>query len=500
MSSEDHWEDVEKGSSNTARADHDDDASGSKAVYAPDVAGHGSHFIANDIEKRSTDSTAAVEPVISSDPGPPPDGGWTAWIQVLMAHIIIFNTWGYINSFGVFQVYHVQHLHRPPSDISWVGSIQIFLLFSIGTVSGRASDAGYFKHTFAAGLLMQLLGLFMTSLSKTYWQLFLAQGTCTGVGNGLLFCPSLAVLTTYFLKRRAIAVGLAACGTATGGVVFPLLAQHLLPRIHFGWTVRIMGCIMLVTMIFPLLLMRSRLPPRKAGPLVELAAFKEVPYLLFAIGNSLCFLGLYFTIYYVSTISHEHPMQNFKILEHTLIIPFVQISAYGIATFHITTDRSFTILVILNACGIAGRLLPNLVSDLYLGPLNTMIPVTLMSSLLIYIWIALVPPHSTLGGYMAWAGIYGLISSAVLSVFPAVCASLTPVDKLQKAGVRLGMVMTCISVSVLIGPPIGGALIQADHGRYLGAQLFFGSVLMVALGFLLALRVARVGWQIKVRT
>ena len=54
---------------------------------------------------------------------------------------------------------------------------------------------------------------------------------------------------------------------------------------------------------FPLFLMRTRLPPRKTGPLIELSAFQEVPYLLFAIGNSLCFLGLYFTIYYVSATS-----------------------------------------------------------------------------------------------------------------------------------------------------------------------------------------------------
>jgi MFS family permease len=299
------WADVEKASDASATADHEEDFSASKPEHVTEIAGYGLNAISQDIEKRPADSTTA------DDPGLPPDGGWGAWIQVLMAHIIIFNTWGYINSFGVFQVFHVQHLHRPPSDISWVGSIQIFLLFSIGTVSGRASDAGYFKQTFAAGLLMQLIGLFMTSLSKTYWQLFLAQGICTGIGNGLLFCPSLAVLTTYFLKRRGIAVGVAACGTATGGVVFPSIAQHLLPRIGFGWTVRIMGFIMLVTMIFPLLIMRSRLPPRTTGPLVELAAFKEVPYLLFAIGNSLCFLGLYFVIYYVSCISptvHQPPL------------------------------------------------------------------------------------------------------------------------------------------------------------------------------------------------
>ncbi len=60
-----------------------------------------------------------------------------------------------------------------------------------------------------------------------------------------------------------------------------------------------MGFLSLGTMIFLLFLMRTRLPPRKTGPLIELSAFKEVPYLLFAIGKSLCFLGLYFTIYYV---------------------------------------------------------------------------------------------------------------------------------------------------------------------------------------------------------
>ena len=57
---------------------------------------------------------------ISIDPGPPPDGGLAAWTQVLMGHLIIFNTWGYIISFGVFQTYYVTALGHPPSDISWV--------------------------------------------------------------------------------------------------------------------------------------------------------------------------------------------------------------------------------------------------------------------------------------------------------------------------------------------------------------------------------------------
>lgn len=59
---------------------------------------------------------------ISVDPGPPPDGGLVAWTQVVCGHLIIFNTWGYIVSYGVFQTYYVATLGHPPSDISWVRS------------------------------------------------------------------------------------------------------------------------------------------------------------------------------------------------------------------------------------------------------------------------------------------------------------------------------------------------------------------------------------------
>ena len=117
-----------------------------------------------------------------------------------------------------------------------------------------------------------------------YWQLFLAQGICTGIGNGLLFCPSLTVLSTYFSRRRSLAIGIAASGSATGGLVFPVIAQQLLYKIGFPWTVRVVGLVMLVTQIIAVFFTKQRLPPRKSGPLVEWPAFKELPYTLFAIG------------------------------------------------------------------------------------------------------------------------------------------------------------------------------------------------------------------------
>lgn len=139
----------------------------------------------------------------------------------------------------------------------------------------------------------------MTSLCTTYWQVFLAQGICVGLGNGLVFIPSITTCSTYFLKNRALALGVAASGSATGGLVYPAIAESLLPKVGFGWTVRVMGLVMGVTMVLCAVFLKPRLPPRRSGPLVEWAAFRELPYALFATGSFLMFWGLYVVFYYI---------------------------------------------------------------------------------------------------------------------------------------------------------------------------------------------------------
>ena len=124
----------------------------------------------------------------------------------------------------------------------------------------------------------------MASLSTTYWQLFLAQGVCCGIGNGCLFCPALSLLSTYFSKKRSLAIGIAAAGSATGGMVFPAMVQQLLPKVGFPWTMRALGFIQLGCLTICNIGIKPRVPPRKTGALVDWASFKEAPYVLFAIG------------------------------------------------------------------------------------------------------------------------------------------------------------------------------------------------------------------------
>ena len=163
-----------------------------------------------------------------------PDGGLIAWVQVVLTHIVFFNTWGVANGYGIFQQYYTQTLGQSESAVSWIGSVQVFLLFLVGVVAGRLTDGGHFRAIFSFGVLLQVLGLFMTSLATKYWQIFLAQAVCLGIGNGFTFCPALAVLSQYFKKKRAFTVGLAAAGAAVGGLVYPVLINWLIFKVGVG--------------------------------------------------------------------------------------------------------------------------------------------------------------------------------------------------------------------------------------------------------------------------
>ena len=83
---------------------------------------------------------------------------------------------GLSNAFGVFQTYYEQELPQSPSEISWIGSLQALLLIGVGVLAGPAYDAGFFTELFWAVALLVPFGFMMTSLSKEYWQIILAQG------------------------------------------------------------------------------------------------------------------------------------------------------------------------------------------------------------------------------------------------------------------------------------------------------------------------------------
>lgn len=370
-----------------------------------------------------------------------------AWLQVLAGHLIVFDTFGYIGSWGLFQSYYQISLGRSPSEISWIGSIQLFLVYFVGSLSGRTLDAGYVRTALALGCSLQVVGIFTAAQSTRYWQLFLSQGICVGLGNGLTFTPMISLISTYYEdKFRPLAVSFAAAGAATGGMVFPAIARRLLDRIGVVWTVRVMGFVFLANSAIALALVRQRTTARKSGPLLEWSAFTELPYLLFTIGVFLVLWGVYFAYYFITIFATD--------------------------IVHMSSSQSFYLIMALNGIGIPGRILPAYLVTVAPSVLHIFVPTILASGLSLYLW-AFVKSSS---GLLIWTLVYGFCANAVQALALGGLGSLT-VDK-RKMGTRTGMVLSIVSFASLTGPPIASALIDARAGDFLYAQIFGGTTMV----------------------
>ncbi|TLS23691.1 uncharacterized protein PpBr36_06604 [Pyricularia pennisetigena] len=387
----------------------------------------------------------------SWSPGPPPDGGLEAWLVVLGAHFVNFNCWGFINSFGVFQPYYVDLLGRPPSDIAWIGSIQTFLVLFIGAFTGRLTDMGYFRALFITGTVFMMTGIFTTAQGSQYWHFLLSHGICMGIGYGCLFCPVVAVTSTWFAKKRSTAMGIVASSTGTGGLVFPIMVRQLLPAVGFSWTMRAVGFVQVATLLISAFIIKTRVPPRRQGSFLDLSAFKELQYTFYIIGAFFAFLGVF--------------------------VIFIFVVSYSRDIIGLSYTNALNLMMVLNGAGVPGRLVPNYLAD-RLGVINMFIIFATVSGICGLSWMAV----KTVPAVYPWTLFFGFFAGGIQSLFPAGASALAP--DLRKRGVRIGMAFSCVSIAALIGSPIAGALISAMKGSYLAAQVFVGGSLLMGSGFL----------------
>ena len=104
-----------------------------------------SHDVEKDVEKEAeNDVENGVKQHESKPPRQPsfPEGGARAWAVVAGAFCILFCTFGWMNTFGVFQSTYQAHQlsNEPSSTISWIGSVQTCLLMGGGIIGGPLFD------------------------------------------------------------------------------------------------------------------------------------------------------------------------------------------------------------------------------------------------------------------------------------------------------------------------------------------------------------------------
>lgn len=321
----------------------------------------------------------------------------------------MFCTVGFINAYGVFQQYYTQHFLQDKTEfqISWLGSFATFMLFSMAPLAGYINDRFGPTVTVGFGAVLEVVAIFMISLCTQYYQFFLAQGVLLGFSLTFVSIPAAAITPRYFPKNRGAAQGITIAGSSMGGVLWPIALNLMLGKdqISFGWTIRIVGFIMIGCLAIVLLgLRRPPTAPAKAPAAsteegeqpatmisdadrkkeaaaqikTDLKRLRHPSFLFLCGGLALAYFGFF--------------------------VPFFFVSTYAV---HIGASESFAfyLISILNAASFFGRILPGFVAD-RVGYFNILTISIFGSGVIVFCWTA----ANTVAGLVVWTIAFGFIS------------------------------------------------------------------------------------------
>ncbi|GMK59453.1 hypothetical protein CspeluHIS016_0800590 [Cutaneotrichosporon spelunceum] len=403
---------------------------------------------ASDEDVKELESAQFVEP------------GWEGWLNVVGSVAINMICYGMTQSFGVFQQYYEKELLPGESAmaISWVGAINSALCPMLGCISGPLFDSGYLKHLLVAGGGLYVLGLMMASISNEYYQILLAHGICVGIGMGTMFSPSVATLSHHFARsrHRNLVFGFQACGSAVAGIYLPIMLNYMMPAIGFGWTMRVLGFMVLVFTTIGFFSLSTTVPPRKKLAILSPEVYRNRPYSVFLTGACFASLAIYspFTFGVTYATSRGVPL--------------------GIANYA---------PAISNGVSIIGRIVP-LILARRTGPLNVLMVCAVMSGVSQMFWTL----STSTAGILTYLGMYGMVSGGYGASLNPSAASFAP--HVNQAGLYLGMCFFTTSWSWLAGAPIIATLID-HYPSYLPASLFGGCVLITGAAFIILSRFMR---------
>ncbi|KAJ6477277.1 major facilitator superfamily domain-containing protein [Mycena vulgaris] len=420
-----------------------------------------------------------LDSIASSPPPPVPEGGVQAWATVAGAFLVQFCGFGYSTSFGVYQDFYTRDYltQSSSSAISWIGSINTSIIFFGGLIAGRLHDRGYFYYLLYGGSILLCFSLFMLSLCQPemFYQILLAQGIGAGLGTGTIYIPSLAIVSQYFQRRRALAMSIVASGSALGAVVHPIMLNNTIRTdLGFGNAVRASAGLVSGLLVIACLLMHPRVPPSPIYPPFwkSLRRFaRDRAYIFATVGMTTFTMGFYFPIFYLQLDAVKHGINE---------------------------TVSFYSLVIMNVSNVVGRLSPGPLAH-RLGVINMIAASAGCSAILILCMIALKSVASVvLIGVLCgfFSGVYVTLTAPLIAVLTEDVGELgcdIDISSLHsysdRCRLRMGVSFFVVGIGALVGPPINGALLTSKFIWWRPA-LFSGLMALVGFAFLVATRIA----------
>jgi MFS family permease len=156
------------------------------------------------------------------------------WIVLAIAFLISFFSAGINQGFGIFIKPMIDDYGWSRADISL--SISIFAIMSaiIPPFAGRISDRYGPRSVLTIGVALNALGMILMATANSLVEVYLFYGVLIGAGFGFTgIAATTALLSRWFVRRRGLALSIAAAGLGTGQLLLAPLTTLVI--IQFSW-------------------------------------------------------------------------------------------------------------------------------------------------------------------------------------------------------------------------------------------------------------------------
>ncbi|WP_205881216.1 MFS transporter [Leucobacter insecticola] len=162
------------------------------------------------------------------------------WRVVSGTHAVTAVTFGSVYAFSALFPGLAEEFDASRGQIAFVFALAAFCYYGLGAIAGQLADRWPVRRMVVIAIVVMVLGYVAAAFSQSLLGLYNAYSIAGGVGIGMSYVPALGAVQSWFVRRRALASGIAIAGLGVGTLVLPALTGVLIPVL--GWR----GCLLLL--------------------------------------------------------------------------------------------------------------------------------------------------------------------------------------------------------------------------------------------------------------
>jgi MFS family permease len=180
-------------------------------------------------------------------------------LALCFANMVVMR--GVNGAFGVYYIALLEEFAWSRSDGASIAAINFIVYALASPVVGLAFDRLGPRLLMPLGAALVGIGLLLSALSNSLLGLYFSYGIVTALGQGALsFVGHNALISFWFVRRRATAIGIASMGQGLGALTMVPLTQLLIDAVGWRWTYVVTGGLLLLLLVPANALFQRRAP------------------------------------------------------------------------------------------------------------------------------------------------------------------------------------------------------------------------------------------------